>query len=118
MPDAKGPPRRTLTLYGGPSYRVRLADGDWQFHKAPRRAVRVVALEHLRGGRGVETFYTAPAADGEVPDAETILRRHSWRWSIEVAFRDARRRLGIAQPQNRTTKAARRTAATGFLLYA
>ena len=122
MLAAKGLPRRTLKLYGGPAYRVRLAEGAGRFHKAPHRAVRVVALEHLRGGRGVEAFYTASAADGEVPgrdvpDAETILRRYSWRWSIEVAFRDAEQRLGIGEPQNRTTKAARRTAATGFLLY-
>ncbi|NNJ24338.1 hypothetical protein [Alienimonas chondri] len=33
-----------------------------------------------------------------------------------MTFRDAKQRLKIAQPQNRTTQAARRTAATGFLL--
>ncbi|MFH5806769.1 transposase [Alienimonas sp. DA493] len=118
MLAAKGLPRRTLKLYDGPAYQVRLAEGTGRFHKAPHRRVKVVAIEHLRGGRGVEAFYTAPAAsDGEAPGAETILRRYSWRWSIEVTFRDAKQRLGIAQPQNRTTKAARRTAATGFLLY-
>ena len=117
MLAARGLPRRTLKLYGGPAYRVRLAQGAGRFHKAPHRHVQVVAIEHLRGGRGVEAFYAAPAADAEAADSETILRRYSWRWSIEVTFRDAKQRLGIAQPQNRTTKAARRTAATGFLLY-
>ena len=118
MLAAKGLPRRTLKLYDGPAYRVRLAEGTGRFYKAPCRAVRVVAVEHLSGGRGVEAFYTAPAAtDAEAPNAETILRRYSWRWSIEVTFRDAKQRLGIARPQNRTTRAARRTAATGFLLY-
>ncbi|WP_242688223.1 IS701 family transposase [Alienimonas californiensis] len=117
MLAADGLPRRTLKLYDGPACRVRLAEGTGRFHKAPYRAVRVVAIEHLSGGRGVEAFYTAPAATDAEPDAETILRRYSWRWSIEVAFRDVKQRLGIGQPQNRTTQAARRTAATGSLLY-
>ncbi|NNJ24337.1 transposase [Alienimonas chondri] len=81
MLAAKGLPRRTLKLYDGPAYRVRTVEGAGRFHKAPERHVKVVAIEHLCGGRGVEAFYTAPATDGEAPDgeprAETILRRYS-----------------------------------------
>ena len=121
MLEAKGLSRRTLSLYDGPTYRVRLAEQTGRFYKSPKRRVKVVATQHLRGGRGTEVFYHAPAVDGrdtDAPaDAEAILRWYSWRWSIEVTFRDAKQHLGVCEPQNRTTKAARRTAATGFLMY-
>ena len=67
----------------------------------------------LRGGRGTEVFYTT---DTEA-DVETVLRRFSWDWSFEVTFHDGKGHLGIDEPQNRTTKAVRRTAATGLLLH-
>jgi hypothetical protein len=50
-------------------------------------------------------------------DVETVLRRYSWRWSIEVTFHDTKQHLGIDEPQNRTRAAARGTAPTALLLY-
>lgn len=113
MLQQKGLRRMTLKLYEGSTYHFRVATQVGCFHKAPDREVRVIVVEHLRGGRGVEVFYTTDLA----ADIETVLRRYSWRWSIEVTFHDTKTHLGITEPQNRTTLAARRTAAMGFLLY-
>jgi hypothetical protein len=49
--------------------------------------------------------------------AETVLTNYARRWPIEVTFRNVKQHCGIDQPQSRTTKAARRTAPTIFLLY-
>jgi hypothetical protein len=113
MLQEKGLRRLTLKLYERSRYRVRVATQVGRFYKAPDREVLVMAVEHLRGGRGIEVFYTT---DLEA-DIETVLTRYSWRWTIEVTFHDTKTHLGITQPQNRTTLAARRTAAMGFLLY-
>jgi hypothetical protein len=113
MLEAKGLPRLTLKLYDHAVYRVRVAEQTGRFFKAPNREVKVIATQHLRGGRGVEVFYTTETNT----DGETTMTRFSWRWPIEVTFHDTKQHLGIDEPQNRTTKAVRRTAPTGFLLY-
>lgn len=113
MLQEKGLRRLTLKLYERSRYRVRVATQVGRFYNAPDREVLVIAVEHLRGGRGIEVFYTT---DLEA-DLETVLTRYSWRWTIEVTFHDTKTHLGITQPQNRTTLAARRTAAMGFRLY-
>lgn len=111
--DRKGLPRRTYPLYQGPAQNVRLTEQQGRFYKAPDRAVKVVAIEHLSGGRGREVFYTT-LTDA---DAETILSNFACRWSIEVTFHDAKQHLGLGEPRNWTRPAAERTGATGFLLY-
>lgn len=113
MLQAKGLPRRTWKFYDHSEYHIRLAEQTGRFYKAPDRDVKVIATEHLRGGRGVEVFYTTETET----DANTALTRFSWRWPIEVTFRDTKQHLGIDEPQSRTTRAVRRTAPTGFLLY-
>jgi hypothetical protein len=105
--------RLSIQLYHGSTYRMRVATARGMFYKAPDREVLVIAVEHLKGGRGTEVFYTT---DIEA-DVETVLRRFSWRWTIEVTFHDSKGHLGIDEPQNRTTNPVRRTAAIGFLLY-
>lgn len=110
---AAGLKRMRLSLYQGRPYHVRVAEIEARFFRTPNRKVKVVAVEHLRGGRGKEVFYST-AADASV---EQILGWFSRRWPVEVTFHDAKQHLGVGEPQNRTRKAARRTAATGFLLY-
>jgi DDE superfamily endonuclease len=105
--------RRKLSLYQGRPYHVRVAESTARFFRTPGRAVKVVAVEHLRGGRGQEVFYST-ATDAS---ADQIMLWFSRRWPIEVTFHDAKQHLGIGEPQNRTRQAARRTAASGFLLY-
>lgn len=111
--DRKGLPRRTYPLYQGPVQNVRVAEQEGRFYKAPDRAVKVVAIEHLSGGRGREVFYTTITE----ADAETVLSNFACRWSIEVTFHDTKQHLGLGEPQNWTRPAAERTAATGLLLY-
>lgn len=111
MLKAKRLPRLKIKLSDDSVSRVRVATQVGWCYKSPNRQVRVIALEHLRGGRGIEVFYTT---DLEA-NVETVLRRYSWRWGIEVTFHDTKTHLGITEPQNRTTRAARRTAAMGFL---
>lgn len=113
MLQAKRLKHMTLKLYDNSVYQVRVATQVGWFYKSPNRQVRVIAIEHLSGGRGIEVFYTTDLD----ADIETVLRRYSWRWTIEVTFHDSKTHLGITEPQNRTTRAARRTAAMGFLLY-
>lgn len=113
MLQAQGLKRLTLKLFAGRAYHVRVATQACRFFKAPDRDVLVIAVEHLRGSRGTEVFYTTDLD----ADVETILRRYSWRWSIEVTFHDSKQHLGIKEPQNRTRPAARRTAPTALLLY-
>lgn len=113
MFDQKGLQRMSLKLYDHSKYRIRVATQVGFFHKAPDREVLVIAIEHLKGGRGREYFYTT---DLEA-DIETVLKRYSWRWGIEVMFHEVKDHLGIGEPENRTQLAVERTAFTGFLLY-
>ena len=75
--------------------------------------MKVVAVDHLRGGRGREVFYST---ETDAP-AEQMLHWFSRRWPVEVTFHDCNQHLGIEEPENRTTQAARRTAPVGLLLY-
>lgn len=113
MLDAKGLKRVELNLYDNTHYKVRLAEQHGYLYKAPKRSVKVVAIEHQRGGRGREVFYSTEAD----ATATMILLWFSWRWPIEVAFHDSKQQLGIGEPENRKTKAVRRTVPTGLLMY-
>ena len=46
-----------------------------------------------------------------------ILTGYAKRWSIEVAFHNAKSHFGFEDPQNRTPKAVLRTAPFGMVLY-
>jgi hypothetical protein len=104
--------RLTMQLTNGRTYKLRVTQQVGRFHKAPDRDVKVVIADHLRGGRGVETFYSTEVNT----TIETILQTYSWRWSVEVTFQNAKQHLGIAEPRNRKPPAVHRTAATGFLI--
>ena len=113
MLNAKGLRRLLLWLDQGRPYRVRLDEAEGCFYRTPDRPVKVVAVEYLRGGRGREVFYST-RTDAQ---AEQILQWFSRRWSMEVTFHECKQHLGIDEPENRTRRAVRRTAPTGFLLY-
>ena len=113
MLDAKGLQRVELKLYDNTHYKVRLAEQQGYLYKAPKRPVKVVAVEHQRGGRGREVFYSTETD----ASAMMILLWFSWRWPIEVTFHDSKQHLGIGEPENRKTKAVRRTVPCGLLMY-
>ena len=113
MLDDKGLRRLLLKLYESTEYKVRIAEQIGCLFNAPNRKVKVVAIEHLRGGRGREVFYSTESS----AEAEQILRWFSWRWPIEVTFHDSKQNLGLGEAENRKPKAVRRTVPTGLLLY-
>ncbi len=113
MLDAKGLRRVDLKLYESTLYKVRLAEQNGFLFKAPKRAVKVVAIEHQQGGRGREVFYSTETE----AKATQILEWFSWRWPIEVTFHDSKQHLGLGEAENRKTKAVRRTVPTGLLMY-
>ena len=113
MLDAKGLMRVGLKLYNNTEYKVRLAEQTGFLFNAPNRAVKVVAIEHLRGGRGREVFHSTEIDAA----ASRILLWFSWRWPIEVTFHDSKQHLGLGEAENRKTKAVRRTVPTGLLMY-
>lgn len=106
-------PRREYTVASGRCYRVRQTSILGCFFQSPARLVRVVVLEHLRGTRENDVFYTT-VTDAKI---EQVVQWYAQRWSIEVTFRDCKQHLGVGREQNRTRGASRRTAAIGFLMY-
>ena len=113
MLDEKGLRRLKLKLYDNTEYHVRVAEQCGCLFKAPTRQVKVVAIEHLSGGRGREVFYSTE----HQADAEQILRWFSWRWPVEITFHDSKQHLGLGEAENRKPQAVRRTVPTGLLLY-
>jgi hypothetical protein len=104
--------RKTLALYGRRD-QVRLVEAVAHCHKVPGRALKVVATEALRGGRGRQAFYsTDPRQAGG-----TILREYTGRWSIEEANLGSKQHLGFEEPPGWSPRAVLRTAPIAMLLY-
>ena len=104
--------RRTLNIYARRD-RVRMIDCVARAYAVPDRPLRVVAVEPLTGGRGVQAFYsTRHDASGE-----QVLVWYAMRWSIEVAFQNSKTHLGFEKPQGWTRQAVERTAPTAMLLH-
>lgn len=113
MIATKGLRRVTMKLYQNTTYKVRVTSVVCRLYLAPEREVKVVVIEHLTGGRGVEVFYSTDTSLSE----EEILQRYSYRWPVETMFQDCKGHLGLGQPQNRVRAAVRRTTPTMMLLY-
>jgi hypothetical protein len=110
--------RLELDVYGQ-RRTYRLASAAACFMASPGRLLRVVAAEPLTTGGGRPkpreraTFYST-VADAT---AERVLLWYAMRWSVEVAFRDAKQQLGAGQPQGYTRAAVERSTPTLMLLY-
>jgi hypothetical protein len=83
------------------------------FNSAGTRLLRVVVVRDPSGKRRDDCFFTTDLSMKPTEVLETIARR----WSVEVAFRDAKQSLGFEEPQSRTRKAVERTAPMAFVLY-
>jgi len=83
------------------------------FHKVPSRAVKVVVVEPLVGGRMKRAFFSTRVSDS----AEEVLRRYARRWSVEEAIQAAKSHLGFEEPQGWTRQAVKRTAPMAMMLY-
>jgi len=104
--------RVSLAIYGRRD-QVRLTDIVAYLHALPKRAVRVVAVEPLSGGRTPQAFYSTCLS----ATAVEILCWYAMRWSIEQAFQESKTHVGFEQPQGWTRRAVERTAPTAMLLY-
>jgi hypothetical protein len=104
--------RIELSIYGR-SESARVAEAEARMYAVPERALRIVAVEALAGGRGMEAFYST-VVDAT---AEQVLTWYSMRWSVEVTFHDSKQHLGFEQPQGWSEDAVQRTAPMAMLLY-
>jgi hypothetical protein len=104
--------RATLAIYGRRD-EVRYRDAVARIYSAPRRALRIVAVEPLTGGRKPQAFYSTRSE----ATALDVLAWYADRWSVEVAFHDAKQSLGFEEPQGWSRQAVERTAPIAMLLY-
>ncbi|MBS1863608.1 MAG: transposase [Actinobacteria bacterium] len=77
-----------------------------------RTRVRAVALRDRREEDQIDMVVIC--SDPMLP-ARRILGLYALRWSIEVAFRDAKQHVGVGEAQDRTRSAVERTAPFAFL---
>jgi len=101
-----------LDFYGRTD-RARLTDTEARVYTATDRPLRIVAAEPLIGGRPMQAFYSTC----HNADAQQVLIGYAIRWSIEVAFHDAKQHLSFDQPQGWSHQAVERTAPMAMLLY-
>jgi hypothetical protein len=77
-----------------------------------RRPLTILLVRDPTGrkSRGLMLFST----DLEAP-TDQLIERYASRWSIEVAFEDAKQLIGVGQARNRTEQAVKRTVPFGLL---
>jgi DDE superfamily endonuclease len=102
----------TLKIYGRRD-KSRVAECVARCYAAPDRALKIVAVEPLSGGRKTQALFSTCPSDS----AEQVLTHYAARWSLEVSFHDAKGQLGFEQPQGWSTRAVQRTAPVAMLLY-
>ncbi len=113
MLKQRGLRRCTLKLYQKTTYKVRITSKVCRLYLAPEREVKVVAVEHLRGGRGTEVFYSTEVSLSE----EEVLASYSFRWPVESTFEHTKGHLGLGEAQNWGKRAVRRTTPSTLYLY-
>jgi hypothetical protein len=105
--------KETLCLYGKPVkvwYKHR--DAFWYSSAGPR-LLRIVVVRDPSHRRRDDCFFST---DLTLTPAQ-ILTTFSWRWPLEVCFRDVKQFLGFEDPQNRVSRATQRTAPLIFYVY-
>jgi hypothetical protein len=78
------------------------------------RAVRVVLVREP-GSRAKAGYHLALITTDLHTPAEQIVARYAARWSIEVAFEDAKQITGVGEARNRTATAVARTVPFGLI---
>ena len=102
----------SLSLYGA-KRRVLVKETEGLWPKGDFRRIKVVVVRDPLGVNDDQAFYSTKTT----VSATAILKAYAQRWSIEVAFENAKSHFGFEDPQNRTEKAVARTAPLGALLY-
>jgi hypothetical protein len=78
-----------------------------------QRPVRVVLVREPGSTKAFD--FAMVATDNELSAAQ-VVERYAERWSIEVAFRDAKQITGVGEARNRTALAVERTVPFGLLV--
>jgi hypothetical protein len=103
----------TLNLYGRKvKVWYKSIDALW-YSSAGQRLLRIVVVRDPSGRRRDDCFFST---DLTLSPAQ-ILTTFSWRWPLEVCFRDVKQLLGFEDPQNRVSAATKRTAPFIFYIY-
>lgn len=105
--------KATVTLYGR-SVKVwfKSCVALW-YSSAGDKPLRIVVVRDPRGHRRDDCFFSTDLT----LDPTHILQIYSSRWPLEVCFRDVKQLLGFEDPQNRVSRATKRTAPFVFLVY-
>jgi hypothetical protein len=128
----RGRPRVTGRRLGNPAEIVAAAKpGEWQTVRVPGRGEAKVLLVQclwysVFGPRAVRVVIVREPADTEGyrialitndlnASTAQIMARYADRWSIEVAFQDAKHTVGVGEARNRVKLAVERTVPFGFL---
>jgi SRSO17 transposase len=103
----------TLPLYGRKvKVWYKSLDALW-YSSAGQRLLRVVVVRDPAGHRRDDCFFSTDLT----MHPTAILTTFSWRWPLEVCFRDVKQLLGFEDPQNRVSAATQRTAPFVFYIY-
>jgi hypothetical protein len=133
-PGHRGRPKRIGERIGTPKHLAEHRDTRWQqstIHRYGRtetvtiadtvclwygvyrsRAIRVILL---REHDTTNAYDIAVFTTDLTTDAEKIIERYAARWSIEVAFADAKQTTGVGEARNRTRTAVERTVPIGLI---
>jgi len=101
-----------LEIYGRKKkVHVKELVGLWR--SAGFQEIKVVVVRDPKGKTKDQAFFTTDTQ----ASAQDVLVRYSRRWSIEVAFQNAKSHFGFEDPQNWTRKAVERTAPMAMVIY-
>jgi len=103
----------SVRLYGkNVSIRYKTAVVLW-YNSTRTMPVRIVLVRDPKKRRKDDCFFSTDST----MTPETIIETYGRRWSLEVAFRDAKQLLGFERSQARTPKAVKRTGPFAFVAY-
>jgi DDE superfamily endonuclease len=108
---AKASEWQRLSVPGRGEVCALLVEGLWHSVLGPR-AVRVVVVRELTDTEGYRIALITTDVEAEVVE---IIGRYADRWSIEVAFQDAKQTVGVGEARNRVEAAVERTVPFGFI---
>lgn len=100
-----------IEVAGRGEAKALVIEGLWYSVFGPR-AVQIVIVRELADTDGYRIALIT--TDVEASAAQTIAR-YADRWSIEVAFQDAKHIVGVGEARNRVQRAVERTVPFGFL---
>ncbi len=108
---AKASEWRRLSVPGRGEVCALVVEGLWH-SVLGARAVRVAIVREPDDAEGYRVALIS--TDLEAPAAE-IVARYADRWSIEVAFQDAKQTVGVGEARNRVRRAVERTVPFGLI---